>query len=241
MCLVNYICPYFNSTTTESTQSNNPHQTQVPIAHSPHKVPPTLNPLVNSPPVIPPQQFFNPQPPVIPSTIPASTATYSYPSPIFHKKTLCIHLKPAGYHVLPHPNVHLNLVAFSSVDLNLWRFPQSNSTPPPPPKANEVTNNAAVFHNLQPTLPSSTANPASGPAMPQWTAPQKVYSNHEATCSNHVKQFSTATNIDPPFVTPIIPPIYGHTATAPLRWGGALQPTHPTPAAENAKPYYGVG
>ena len=42
-------------------QSNIPHQTQVPIAHSPHDVPPPLNQLVNPPPVIPPQQLFNPR------------------------------------------------------------------------------------------------------------------------------------------------------------------------------------
>ena len=58
------------------TQSNIPHQTQVPIAHSPHKVPPPLNPLVNRPPVFPSQHLFIPQPPVIPSPPPASTATY---------------------------------------------------------------------------------------------------------------------------------------------------------------------
>ena len=57
------------------SQSNIPHQKQVPIAHSPHNVPAPLNPLVNPPPVIPPQHLFNPQPPVIPSPIPASTAT----------------------------------------------------------------------------------------------------------------------------------------------------------------------
>ena len=58
------------------SQSNISHQTQVPIAHSPHNFPPPLNPLVNTPPVIPPQQLFNPQPPVIPSPIPVSTTTY---------------------------------------------------------------------------------------------------------------------------------------------------------------------
>ena len=58
------------------SQSIIPHQTQVPIAHSPHNVLPPLNPLVNQPPVNPPQQLFISQPPVIPSPIPASTATY---------------------------------------------------------------------------------------------------------------------------------------------------------------------
>ena len=55
-----------------------------------------------------------------------------------------------------------------------------------------------------------------------------------ATCSNQVNPFSTATNIDPPFVTPIIPPMYGHTAPAPLCWGSSEHPTPPAPAAENA-------
>ena len=89
-------------------QSNIPIQTQAPIAHSPHNVPPPLHPLVNPPPVIPPQQLFNPQLPVIPSPIPVSTATY-LPVPTFHNKTLSIQLKPAWYQVLPHPNVPLTV------------------------------------------------------------------------------------------------------------------------------------
>ena len=57
-------------------QSNIPHQTQVPVAPSSHNVPPPLHPLVNPPPVFPPQQLYNPQPPVTPSPIPASATTY---------------------------------------------------------------------------------------------------------------------------------------------------------------------
>ena len=57
------------------SQSNIPHQTQVPIAHSPHNVPPPLKPLVNPPTIFPPQKLFNPQPPMIPSPIPASATT----------------------------------------------------------------------------------------------------------------------------------------------------------------------
>ena len=57
-------------------QSNIPHQIQVPIAHSSHIFPPPLNPLVNPPPVFSPQQIYNPQPPVVPSPIPASATTY---------------------------------------------------------------------------------------------------------------------------------------------------------------------
>ena len=57
-------------------QINIPLQTQVPFAHSPHYAYPPLNPFVNPPPVFPPQQLINPQPPVIPLPIPASTATF---------------------------------------------------------------------------------------------------------------------------------------------------------------------
>ena len=99
-----------------------------------------------------------------------------------------------------------------------------------------MTNNAAVFNSIQPTLPSSTANPASSHAVSQWTVPQNVNSKHRATCSNQINPFSTATNIDPPFVTPIIPPMYGHTAPAPLCWGGPQHPTASAPAPENGKP-----
>ena len=97
-----------------------------------------------------------------------------------------------------------------------------------------MTINRAVLNNFQPTLPPSTANPAISHAVSQSTTPQNVNRNHEATCSNQVNQFSTATNIDPPFITPIIPPMYGHTAHAPLCWDGSLHPTTPKPAAENA-------
>ena len=57
-------------------QSNIPHPTQVPIAHSLHNLPPLLNPLVNPPPVFLPQQLYNPQPPMVPSPIPASATAY---------------------------------------------------------------------------------------------------------------------------------------------------------------------
>ena len=85
-------------------QSNIPQQKQVPIAHSSHNVPPPLNPLVNPPPAFPPQQLYNPQPPVVPSPISASEQ-HTYPSPTFHNKTLSIHLKPAWYGILQHKNL----------------------------------------------------------------------------------------------------------------------------------------
>ena len=101
----------------------------------------------------------------------------------------------------------------------MWRFPQNNPT-----KVNQVTNNTAVYINFQPTLPPSTANSAISHSISHTTAPQNFNSNHAATCSNHVNPFSSATNIDPPFVKSIIAPMYGHIAPAPLCWGGPLQP-----------------
>ena len=97
-----------------------------------------------------------------------------------------------------------------------------------------MTNNAAVYNNFQLTLLPSTANSAVSHAISQTTAPQNVNSYHAATCSNQVNLLSTTINIDPPFFTPILPPMYGHTAPAPLCWGGRLHPTPPAPAAENA-------
>ena len=68
-------------------QSNIPHQTQVPIAHSSHNVPPLLNPLLNPPPVFPSQQLYNLQPPMVPSPIPASATAY-LPVPNIPKQNL---------------------------------------------------------------------------------------------------------------------------------------------------------
>ena len=102
-------------------QSNIQHQTQVPIAHSPHNVPPPLNPLVNPPPVIPPQQLISPQPPVIPSLIPASTATY-LPVPNIPQQNIVqspqTRLVPCPTAQRPRQNCNL--------DLNLLSFPQNN-------------------------------------------------------------------------------------------------------------------
>ena len=198
------------------TQSNIPHQTQVPIAHSPHKVPPPLNPLVNPPPVFPPQQLYNPQPPMVPSPIPASAATY-LPVPNIPQQNI-VHSPQAR--LLPcttAPKLPLN----RNPDLNLWRFPQNNPT-----NVNQVKNNATVFKNVQPYLPPSTANPAISHPILQMSAQHNPNSNYASTCSIPVNPFSTTTNIAPPFVTPVIDPTYGHTAPIPLCWGG---PPHPTP------------
>ena len=132
------------------SQSNTPRQTQVPIAHSPHNVPPPLNPLVNPPPVMPPQHLFNPQPPVIPSPIPASKATY-LPVPNIPQQNIVqspqARLVPCP--TAPKPPLKCNL------DLNLWNFPQNN-----PLNVTQAKDNATVFNNVQPNLPPSTANPA---------------------------------------------------------------------------------
>ena len=132
------------------SQSNIPHQTKVPTNHSPNNVPPPLNPLMNPPPVIPPQQLFNSQPPVIPSPIPASTATY-LPVPNIPQQNN-VHLPQARLvpcTTAPKPPLNPN------PDLNLWRFPENI-----PPNVNQEKNNATVFNNIQPNLPASTGNPA---------------------------------------------------------------------------------
>ena len=101
-------------------QSNFPHQTHVPIAHSSHNVPQLLNPLVNPPPVFPPQQLYNPQPPMVPSPIPASATAY-LPVPNIPKQNI-VHSPQARLVPCPtaqRPPQNCNL------DLNLWRFPQN--------------------------------------------------------------------------------------------------------------------
>ena len=117
------------------SQSNIPHQRQVPIAHSPHNVPPLLNPLVNPPPVFPPQQLYNPQPPMVPSPIPAS-ATANLPVPNIPQQNI-VHspqtrLVPCPTAQRPPQNCNL--------DLNLWSFPQNK-----PPNVNQATNNVTVY------------------------------------------------------------------------------------------------
>ena len=119
-------------------QSNIPHQTQIPIAHFPHNVPPPLNPIVNPPPVLPPQQLFNPQPPMITSPIPASATTYLPVPHIPQQNTVQspqARLVPCP--IAPKTPLNCNL------DLNLWRFPQNNPT-----NVNQATNNATVFNNI---------------------------------------------------------------------------------------------
>ena len=205
-------------------QSNIPHQTLFPIAHSPHNVPPPLNPLMNLPPVFPPQQLFNPQPPVLPSSIPTSATTYL---PVPHIPQPNIVQSPQARLVpclaAPKPPLNINL------DMNLWRFPQNKPT-----NVNGATNKATVFNNIQPTLPPRLANPTSIHPILQINAQQNPNSNHAANCSIPVNPFSTTTKIAPPFVTPVIHPTYGHTAPIPLCWGGPPHPTPPAPVSENA-------
>ena len=205
-------------------QSNIPLQTQVPITHSSHNVPPPLNPLVNPPPVFPPQQLYNSQPPVVPSPIPVSATTY-LPVPNIPQQNIVpspqTRLVPCPTAQKPPQNCNL--------DLNLWCFPQYK-----PPNVNQSTSNATIFKNVQPFLPPSTANPAISHPILQMSAQHNPNSNHAATCSIPVNPFSTTTNIAPPFVTPVIHPTYGHTAPIPLCWGGPPHPTPPAPASENA-------
>ena len=110
------------------SQSNTPHETQVPIAHSPHNVPSPLNTLVNPPPVFPPQQLINTQPPMIPSPIPASTATY-LPVPNIPQQNIVQSPQARMVPCRTAPKRPLN----PNPDLNLWRFPQNTS-----PSVNQV-------------------------------------------------------------------------------------------------------
>ena len=198
-------------------QKNIPRQTQFPNTHLPPNFYPSLNPHVVQPIVIPSHHLVNSQVPIIPPSIAPQ-------KPSLNKTTQNPVCSPQA-HPLQRPNAP-KLPLNRNPDLNLWHFPQNK-----PPKVNPLSNNATLFNKFQPKLPTSTANYAINHAISQTTAPQKINSNHAANCSNQVNPFSTATNIDPPFVTPINPPMYGHTAPAPLCWGGQLHPTPPAPAA----------
>ena len=205
-------------------QSNIPQQTLIPIAHSPHNVPPPLNPLVNRPPVFPPQQLFNPQPPVLRSSIPTSATTY-LPVPYIPQPKIVQSPQARLVPCLTAPKPPLNC----NIDLNLWRFPQNNPT-----NVNEATNISIVFNNTQRTQPPRPANPTSIHPILQIKTQQNPDSNHAANCSIPVNPFSTTKNIAPPFVTTVIHPTYGHTAPIPLCWGGRPHPTPPAPVSENA-------
>ena len=133
------------------SQSNTPHQTQVPIAHPPHNVPPSLIPHVNPPPVILPQQLFNPQPPVIPSSIPASTATY-LPVPNIPQQNI-VHSPQA--HLVPCPTAPKRPLN-RSADLNLWRFP--HNTPPNVNQAKIMQLSSTTFNR---TYPQAQPTPTS--------------------------------------------------------------------------------
>ena len=126
------------------------HTKKVLIAHSPHNVPPPLNPLKNPPPVTPPQQFFNPQPPVSPWPNPASTATYLAVPNIPQENIV---YSPQA-RLVSSPTAPKRPINRSS-NLKLWRFPQST-----PPNVNKAKNKATVFNNVQLKLPPITANPA---------------------------------------------------------------------------------
>ena len=186
-------------------------------------VPPPLDPLVNPPPVIPPQPSFNPQAPGIPSSIPASTTTYlHFPNIPQQNIVQSPHARLVLCPTAPKPPLNCNL------DLNLWSSPQNG-----PPKANQATNNATVFI-VEQNLPPSPANPAISHPILLLTLPQNPYSNHAASCSLPVNPFSTTTNIAQPSVRPLIHPTYVHTAPLPLCWGSPTHPTPPGPKSETA-------
>ena len=203
---------------TGSASNNTPNATQNPNTLLPHNFSPFLIQHVVQAPVILPHNLIKSQVPLIPTSIAPQVLTLIKPqgNPVYSSPG----------HPLPCPTAP-KFTFNGNPDLNLWYFLQNTL-----PNANEVTKSAAVFNNFQPTLPSSTVNPASSHVISQWTPPQKVNSNHEATCSNQVNPFSTATNIDPPFVPPINPAMCGHTAPAQLCWGSQQHPTPPATASE---------
>ena len=201
-------------------QSNIPLETQLPITNPVQNVLPPPKPLVNPPPVIPPKHLFNPQPPVILSSI-QRAQHITHPYPTIHSKTLCIQLKPTYHRVPQQLNCNFNL--------NLWRFPQNNTT-----NVCQATSKAAVFNKFQPTLPPSTAIHAISHQNLQSIPPQKIKSNHAATLSIPVNLFSTTANIAPSFFLPVMHPSYDRTAPMSFCCAGPLHPTTPAPAAENA-------
>ena len=190
------------------------HTKQVPTAHSPLlPIPSPLNPLVNPPPVFPPQQLFNLRPPVIPLPIPVipspsernNLPTRTKHSTTKHCPTTSNPPSTVSYRTETPPPQTMTLIP------NLRSFPQNNH-----PNVHQATTNATVFNNVSPNLTPSTANPAISHPIWQLNAPHNPNSNHAATCSIPVKPFSTTTNIAPPFVTPVIHPTYGFTAPIPL-------------------------
>ena len=188
--------------------------TQLLNTHLPMKFSSSPNRNVNPQPVIAPHHLVNSHVPIIPPSIAPQVPTLNRPA----QNPVC---SPQA-HPLPCTNAP-KLPLIRNPDLNLWRFPLKK-----PPNVNPVSNNATSLNNFQLILPPTTANPAISHAISQSTAPQNVNSNHAATCINQIKPFSKATIMDPPFVTPIIPPMHGHTAMHGRcvgvhgRWGPAM-------------------
>ena len=142
-------------------QSHIPHETQLLITHPMQNLPPLPNPPVNPPPILQHQQLVNLQLSMIPSSIPTSTATY-LPVPNTPQQNIVHSTQDRLVPCPTAPKRPLNYI----LDLNLWHFPQNN-----PPNVNQVTNDAAVWNNFWPTLPSNTANPAISHPIRQLVAP----------------------------------------------------------------------
>ena len=113
-------------------------ETQHPITHSTHDVPPPPKPLVNPPPFIPPPQIITPQIPVIPSSIPASTAA-NIPVPNKAQQSTVNSLQAT---LVPFPTAPKRAHK-SNFDQYLWHFPLSD-----PSNVNQATKNAATFQNF---------------------------------------------------------------------------------------------
>ena len=104
----------------------------------------------------------------------------------------------------------------------------SEHSPKRKPGEKQMQPSSTTFNR---TYPQAQLTPSSAS---EHLAQQNPYSNHAATCSVPINPFSTTTNIEPPFLTSVIHPTYGHTAPIPLCWGGPPHPRPPAPASENA-------
>ena len=102
---------------------------------------------MNPSPVIPPQQLFNPQPPVIPSPIPASSATY-LPVPNIPQQNI---VRSPQARLVPSPTAP-KLPLNPNPDLSLCRFPQNI---PPNEKPGETYCNRLQQRLTEPTPKNS--------------------------------------------------------------------------------------
>ena len=143
-------------------------QEKLHFTHPTQKFPQPPNPLVKPPPVAPPQQLFNPQPPVIAPPISASKKTHL---PVTNVPQQNIVHSPQARVITCRTAQKRPLNC--NLDLTLWSFLQNN-----PPNIKQATRKSSVFNNFQPAPPTHSAISALSRPNPQLAAPQNVNSNH---------------------------------------------------------------